>query len=179
MVDTLAYGPLYKSMLGAELDGDHWEPLVRERLADAPPHSLDAAMAWHRREAERLGEDTGFWELPHRIGTIFESAPTEVLTELSRRYRTELPDAVLFLDVEPAEALHRSATRTSASSELHEDEAILARLREIYNGALEGLERAFPQLTIHRLDVTGLSLDESLDRVLELLGSSVDLVGVS
>jgi thymidylate kinase len=176
MVDTLAYGPLYRSMLGAELDAGHWEPLLREQLAGAPPHSLDAVIEWHERQEERLGQATGFWELPHELAKIFEREPADVLAEFSRRYRTELPDAILFLDVEPDEALRRSATREGASSELHESAAILEKLREIYNGALAGLEREYPQMAVHRLDVTPLSLEETLDAVLELLGGAVDRV---
>ena len=176
MIDTLAYGPLYKALVGSSLDGDHWEPLLRERLEDAPPNSLDATIAWHDRQAERLGLRTGFWELTDELASIFDREPEEVLTEFSRRYRTELPDAVLFLDVEPVEALRRSATRTHASSELHENATILERLREIYAGALERLERDYPQLAVQRLEVTELSLDETLDAVLDLLGGVVDRV---
>lgn len=176
MVDTLAYGPLYRSMLGAVLDPDEWDPLLRERLADAPPNSLDATIAWHERLAARLGHSTGFWELPDEVGSVFEREPAEVLEEFARRYQTELPDAVVLLDVEPEEALRRSATRTQASSELHEDATTLERLRRIYAAALETLERDCPHVAIHRLEVTDLSLDETLDGVLELLRGAVDRV---
>lgn len=179
LVDTLAYGPLYSAMLGAVLDGEHWDPLLREHLADAPPHSLDATIAWHERLAGRLGQTTSFWELPHEVGSVFERPPAEVLAEFSRRYGTELPDAVVLLDVEPAEALRRSATRSRRSSELHESEGILERLRAIYAGALEALERDCPQVAVHRLDVTSLTLDGTLDAVLALLRGPVDrAVGV-
>jgi thymidylate kinase len=174
LVDTLAYGPLYRGMLGAVLDGEQWDPRLREHLADAPPHSLDATLAWHEQLARRLGQTTGFWELPHEVGSVFERPPAEVLAEFSRRYGTELPDAVVLLDVDPAEALRRSATRTRSSSELHESAAILGRLRAIYAGALETLERDCPQVSVHRLEVTSLTLDETLDAVLELLRGSVD-----
>ena len=179
LVDTLAYGPLYSAMLGAVLDGEHWDPLLREHLADAPPHSLDATIAWHERLARRLGQTTTFWELPHEVGSVFERPPAEVLAEFARRYATELPDAVVLLDVEPAEALRRSATRTRSSSELHESQGLLERLRAIYAGALEALERDCPQVSVHRLDVTALTLDETLDAVLGLLRGPVDrAVGV-
>lgn len=174
LVDTLAYGPLYRGMLGAVLDGDKWEPLLREQLVDAPAHSLDATLGWHEQHARGLGQTTGFWELPHEVGSVFEHAPAEVLAEFSRRYRTELPDAVVLLDIEPAEALRRSSTRSQASSELHENAAILGRLRAIYAGALEALERECPQVSVNRLEVTSLTLDETLDAVLELLGGPVD-----
>jgi thymidylate kinase len=176
MVDTLAYGPLYKAMVGAALDPGHWEPLLRRELEGAPPHSLDATIAWHDRLAERLGLTAGFWEMSDDLAAVFDREPADVLAEFSRRYRTGLPDAVLFLDVEPAEALRRSATRTGASSELHEDPEILARLRAIYEAALQGLERDYPEMAVHRLEVTDLSLDETLDAVLDLLGGSVGRV---
>lgn len=176
LVDTLAYGPLYRSMLGAVLDPDEWEPRLRERLADAPPGSLDATIAWHERLAARLGQDTSFWELPHEVGSVFEREPAGVLEEFSRRYRTDLPDAVVLLDVEPLEALRRSATRTQASSELHENESTLERLRVIYTAALGVLEREAPGVAIHRIDVTRLTVDEALDQVLELLRGAVDRV---
>lgn len=176
LVDTLAYGPLYRALLGAALDGEHWDPLLREHLADAPPGSLDATIAWHEQVVRRLGQGTSFWELPHEVGSVFERPPAKVLAELSRRYRTELPDAVLLLDIEPSEALRRSATRARSSSELHESAAMLERLRAIYAEALEMLERECPHVSVHRLEVTTLTVDETLDAVLELLRSPVDNV---
>ena len=176
LVDTLVYGPLYRAMLGAVLDAAHWEPRLRERLADAPPHSLDATIAWHEQLARRLGREASFWELPHELASIFERPPAGIVAEFTRRYRTELPDAVVWLDVEPDEALRRSAGRMQPSSELHESEALLGRLRALYRRALDALPRDHPEVAVERVDVTGLTLDETLDAVLERLDGAVDLV---
>jgi thymidylate kinase len=167
LVDTLAYGPVYRRMLGSVLDGAHWDPLLRERLADAPPNALDATIAWHEGVARRLGQTTGFWELPHEVGSLFEQPFESVLAEFSKRYGTELPDAVVLLDLEPAEALRRSSGRASPSSELHESEVILEKLRAIYASALATLEQERPEVAVHRLDVSGLAVEEALDAVLE------------
>jgi len=169
LVDTLAYGPLYRGMLGAVLDGAHWDPLLRDQLADAVPHALDATIAWQQQLARRLGQTSGFWELPHEVGSVFERSPAEVLREFSRRYGTELPNAVVLLDVEPEEALRRSTGRTKASSELHESAAILEQLRAIYAKALETLRSERPDVALHRVEVTDLTVDETLDAVLRCL----------
>jgi hypothetical protein len=173
LVDTLAYGPVYGAMLGAELDGAHWDPIVREQLAAATPHALDATMAWHASLARRLGQTTGFWELPHEVASIFERSPAEVLGEFSRRYGTTLPDAVAFLQIDPAEALRRSAGRTRPLSELHENAATLESLRALYDRALDTLERGHPEIALHRLEVSSLSLDETVDAVLGCLPARV------
>ena len=166
MVDTLAYGPLYARMLGAQLDAERVEPRLREHLAGGPLDALDATLDWHARVARRLGQDTSFWELPHEVAGVFTRPHDEVLAECARRFRTTLPDAVVLLDITPEEALRRSATRTAPSSELHEHAAALEGLRRIYAGALEALGT---RVAVHRIDGAGLSVDDTLDRVLEHL----------
>lgn len=166
LVDTLAYGPLYAGMLGAQLDGERVEPRLREQLAGGPPHALEATLAWHARVAARLGHRTSFWELPHEVATVVTRPQEQMLAELERRYETALPDAVVLLDLPPQEALRRSATRTTPSSELHEHAAALDGLRRIYAGALDALPAA---VAVHRIDGSGLTVDETLDRVLEHL----------
>lgn len=167
MVDTLAYGPLYARMIGAQLDADGVEPRLREQLTGGPPHALDATLAWHERVTRRLGQDTPFWGLPHEVATVVARPPDEALEEFARRYETTLPDAVVLVDLPPAEALARSATRTTPSSELHEHTAALEGLRRLYAGALDAL--AARGVAVHRIDGSGLSVDETLDRVLEHL----------
>ncbi len=163
VVDTLAYGPLYARMLDAVLDPAQVEPALREHLADGPPLALEATMAWHARVAARLGHDTSFWELTPEVAAVVTGPQDAMLTELARRYQTTLPDAVVLLDVPPEEALRRSATRTTPSSELHEHTAALEQLRALYGQALDDLPDT---VAVHRIDGSGLSVDETLDAVL-------------
>jgi thymidylate kinase len=166
MVDSLAYGALYARMLGAELDGATVEPRLREHLAGGPPNALDATLDWHARVVARLGQDTTFWELPHEVASVFTRSQEELQAECARRFQTTMPDAVVLIDVPPEEALRRSATREAPSSELHEQASTLEGLRRLYAGALDALGARIP---VHRVDGSGLSVDETLDRVLEHL----------
>jgi thymidylate kinase len=178
VVDTLAYGALYRGLIGAALDGERLAPVLRERLAVAgAPLALDWALSYHERVSRRLGSGSDFWELPHEVAAIFEGEPAQVIAEFVRRYESRPPDAVVVLAIEPAEALARSSRRTAASSEMHENVVALTKLAALYDHALERLARELPGIAIHRIDVTGLSPDETLDALVATLPAAAEPAG--
>lgn len=166
LVDTLAYGTVYKGLSPEPLDRAELEPQLLERLGSPAP--LAATIAWQQRLERRLGGETSFWDLALDLDGAFEAGPAEVLAEFGRRYATTLPDAVVLLDVEPAETLRRAAYRAEAASELHEGPAILEALRGMYEHALE-LLTAHGGVAVHRVRGDGLSVEETVDAVLAFL----------
>lgn len=166
LVDTLAYGTVYKSLEPEPLDRATLEPLLRRRLAS--PESLDATIAWQRR----LG-GSDFWNLAFDLDSAFDAAPAQVLAEFGRRYATSPPDAVVLLDIDPLETARRAADREEASSELHEDPAILEALRGMYDHALELLGEHCDGIAVHRLDGGGLSVEETVEALVGFLPAEV------
>lgn len=171
LVDTLAYGTVYKSLVPEPLDRETLEPELRRRLRS--PESLDATIAWQQRLERRLGGDADFWNLALDLDRAFDAGPAEVLAEFGRRYATPLPDAVVLLDVAPSEALRRAAVREGGSSELHEDAAILAALRGMYEHALDLLAVHDKGIALHRIDGGGLSVAETTEVLIGFLPEGV------
>lgn len=167
LVDTLAYGTVYKGLSPEPLDGEVMEPLLRERLRS--PEALDATIAWQRRLERRLGGETDFWDLAPDLDGAFDGSPAEILADFMRRYDVDLPDAVVLLDVSPAEAIRRSADREESSSELHEDPTILEALRQMYEEALILLKKHGPGVVVRRVEGDELTVDETLEAVLAQL----------
>lgn len=166
IIDTLAYGPFYGRMVGAVVDVQRAEQMLREQLVAGPAHALDATLAWHARTEHRLGQESSFWELPQQVAAAFARPQDVVLAEFARRYRTTLPEAVVLLDVTPEQALRRSAMRTTRSSMVHERVAVLEQLRAAYIATLKALA---PRIAVHRVDASGLSVAQTLGAVLERL----------
>lgn|GEM_PF-1095085 len=167
LVDTLAYGTVYKGLEPEPLERETLEPLLRRRLRS--PESLDATIAWQRR----LGGEADFWNLALDLDRAFEAGPAEILAEFGRRYATPLPDAVVLLDVAPRETLRRAGARETAASELHEDPAILEALRGMYEHALDLLLEHCEGIAVHRIDGEGLSAEETTDALAGLLPDEV------
>jgi thymidylate kinase len=169
LVDTLAYGALYRKLIGARLDKERWEPVLRAQLAPIAPLALDSTLHHHARMARRLGAPTGFWDLAHDVAAVFEQAPSQVLAEFIRRYATEPPDAVVVFQIDPSEAFARSTQGKDAASEIHENAEALTRLARLYDDAISVLVSELPGTAVHRIDVTGLGIDETVDTILATL----------
>ena len=171
LVDTLAYGTVYKGLDPEPHDRATLEPLLRRRLAS--PASLDATIAWQQRLERRRGGESDFWNLALDLDRAFDAGPAEVLAEFGRRYSTSPPDAVVLLDVDPLETMRRAATREGASSELHEDPAILEALRGMYEHALDLLSEHCDGIAVHRLDAGGLAVEETVEALVGFLPGEV------
>ena len=165
IVDTLAYGPLYTRMLTGERPAAACDAL-RARLARRRPGAFERVQAWHRRVT---GHDQPLADLACDVARIFAAPVGQVLDELGRRYRTRAPDVVVLLDVDPTVASTRLAGRGGRGSELHERVEALTTLRALYEGALDALRTERPEIDVHRLDATALSVEETVDALLDRL----------
>lgn len=170
VVDSLAYGPFYKQMVRKQLDADAMDRPLREALEARTPGAYEAVRRWHQGEQRRLGTDVSFWDLPHDVCAIFGEPMPDQIKALAKRYRTGLPDVVVLLDVEPAEAQRRVRARDGDAAELHESAEYLTALRQSYLGVLEGLRKAAPSVERHVIRSGDLeALDETVDALLAQL----------
>ena len=173
LVDTLVYLPLYRSRAAKAVESTAIEPLLRTRLEAMSPGAYAATRAWHELENRRLGRDTEFWALAQDIIGGFAAPPEDILADFGRRYRTTLPDTVVLLEVDVAEASRRLRARDSGRFELHEDNSALAVLRDTYNLVLDQLSRLRPQIAVHRIANSGRSVDDTMAELLATLGLAV------
>jgi thymidylate kinase len=167
LVDTLAYGTVYKSLAPEPLDREILEPLLHHHLSS--PEALEATIAWQQRLERRLGGEVDFWDLALDLDRAFDAGPAEILAEFSRRYATSPPDTIVLLDVEPVETMRRAAVREEASSELHEDPAILETLRGMYSHALDLLVEHCEDISVHYICGDRLSPEETTEALVGFL----------
>lgn len=156
LVDSLAYGPFYRQMVRKNVDPATMEGPMREGLGTG----WESVLRWHGAESRRLGRTLSLWELPLHVTGLFQRPLPDLIAELSRQYRTELPDVVLLLDVPAATAARRVAQREGAK-ELHEEAGFLEALRKSYHQVLEALR---PLVETHVID-TGKRTEESLREI--------------
>jgi hypothetical protein len=170
LVDTLVYVPLYRSRAATAVDAAAVEPVLRARLDEESPGAYAAARTWHELENRRLGRETGFWALAQDIVAGFAAPPEDVLADFGARYRTTLPDTVVLLEADVAEASRRLRGRGSRRPELHEDEQALAVLRDTYDLVLDQLSRLRPEMEVRRIANSGRSIDDTVEELLVTLG---------
>ncbi len=142
IVDSLAYGPFYGRMVRTNLDPGPTRTAVERELGGS--EGFDPVLAWHAAECRRLGLEVSFWDLPVHVRGIFELPWERRVEDLGRRFRSSLPDVVLFLDVPPDEAVRRIAARGGAERELHESAKMLGELRASYRAVLDALSKHAP-----------------------------------
>lgn len=168
IVDTLAYGPFYRRMVQKKVDPDQVADRLAAEIDGRWPGGYAAVRDWQARENVRLGTTTTFWELANEVAAMLARPSAEVVDELCRRYRTTLPDRVVFLDVDPAEAQKRVSERAGdAPAELHETTEYLGALRQSYAGSLAALGREYPQMKIVTIATGGRDVDACLDELVE------------
>lgn len=175
IVDTLVYVPLYRSRAVTVVDAVAVEPLLRARLAEQSPDAYAAARRWHELECRRLGREADFWALGADVVRAFAAPLVEdVVADFAERYRTTLPDTVVLLDVDVAEAARRLRDRESRRLELHEDQRALAVLRDTYDLVLDQLSRLRPEIEVHRIANADRSIDDTVAELLLTLGVCAD-----
>lgn len=164
LIELLVYGPLYVALAGPEWNGNDREDEIAAVLERHRPGTFDTILAWQRAQAARLGSDPDIWQLLSEIADLVGREVAASIDGFAARFRTTLPDAVLWLDTPPEQAAARCAARAgSGPKEAHETSERLAALREGYLRVRDTLAVAFPEVGFHRIDTgDGVDLEESV-----------------
>ena len=171
LVDTLAYGNFYTTMVKRSPDRQRFEQPLREQLEEVAPATYEAIEAWHLSQNRRLGRDISLWDLAPYFRELLAKPWPEVIAELSAIYQTRLPDVVLLLDLPVEVAMARLGQREGDQRELHEQSAILAQLRKNYQEVLAYLEQHHPEVSSFVIDTSGgASLDDTIREIIDKTG---------
>lgn len=166
LVDSLVYGPFYVHLTNPDWDGNALAAKA-QRLLDAAAGSgaFESVLYWHDAEAARLGFAGSVWDMLGDVVDILGRDTIETIKVLGNRYRTTLPDHVIWLDVPADEAAARCAARAADGHvEMHETPEFLAGLRERYMRTRDDLLAAFPDLQFHTISTAvGVTVAESVD----------------
>jgi len=164
LIELLVYGPLYVALARPEWNGDDRATEIAAVLERHQPGTFDDILAWQRSESTRLGSSPDIWDLLSEIADLVRRDVTESVPGFADRFRTTLPDAVLWLDAPPEQAAARCAERSgNGPKEAHETAERLAALRDGYLHVRDTLAAAFPEVGFHRIDTgDGVDLEESV-----------------
>lgn len=150
LVDTLAHLPIQRPPAVASQGA--WQHVIE-------PEVLEAAEAW----AEGIGCPKDLRALGQEVLSLYHLPLDRLLDRFHRRFRANLPDVVVLLDVDPLEAVRRLGGEGEAGAvELAQrlggpsvTEARLTILREQYLRTVDWLQTT--GVVVHRVDVTGRS----------------------
>ena len=164
LIETFVYGPLYVLLARSGWDGSALEPAIRSVVDRSDGEVFEAVEGWHAAEADRLGDKVGLWERFADVAAAVQGDFETAVADFSRRYRTTLPDVVLWLDVPPEQAAGRCAARsTSRVVETHETSELLGILRHGYLQLRESISRVFPEISVHMVDTSdAVDIDSSV-----------------
>jgi thymidylate kinase len=170
LVDTLAYGAIYTTLIREHADRALEGPL-RERLDAGAPGSYEEIVRWAALHAERAGTPESVFELGLAVATVLRQPRATVIAELTRRYGTGLPDVLLLLDLPAELAVARLRARGDAQGELHEQTPMLEQLRRLYHDVAAYLQREHPGTETYVIDAASSgSVDETLREVMRRAG---------
>ncbi|MBB4854234.1 thymidylate kinase [Mycobacteroides chelonae] len=164
LIEVLVYGPFYLLLAQPDWDGKALEDSIRNVLDRHEPGTFDTIRDWHASEAARLNLDHDIWAMLNDVAAVVPKDVTSCLATFGERFRTTLPDIVLWLDVPPKQAAARCAARASGGvKEAHERPEFLSALRDGYLRVRGALAESFPEVAFHRIDTSdGVDIDESV-----------------
>jgi thymidylate kinase len=164
LVETFVYGPLYVLLAGSHWDGSALEPAITSVVDGSGAEVFSSVSGWHASETARLGDGLTLWQRFADVAAAVQARFATAVGDFGKRYRTTLPDAVIWLDVPPEQAAARCAVRRpSGLVETHETPGFLAILREGYLRFQESMAREFPNVPIHVVDTSdGVDVDSSV-----------------
>jgi thymidylate kinase len=168
LVDALAHLPIQRPPAVASR-GD-WQHVI-------DPEVLAAAEAW----ADGIGCPKDLQALGYEVLSLHDLPVDRLLERFRRRFRVNVPDVVVLLDVDPAEAVRRLGGEGEADAvELAQrlggrevSAARLAILREQYLRTVDWLETS--GVVVHRIDVNGRSAARVANLVRSKLPRSWDV----
>lgn len=163
LVETFVYGKLYQLLAGADPDTVAAAAHQLESALDAAQPGTHAAVtAWHDAECRRLGRTLTLAQRFHDVADALNADFPSAMAEFGRRYRTRLPDVVLWLDAPADDAARRCAAR-GTPGEVHETVPYLSLLRQQYAEFAEQLTTAFPSVVFRTISTgTGVDLATSV-----------------
>jgi thymidylate kinase len=164
LIETFVYGPLYLLLAGSGWDGSALEPSITSVVDRSGDEVFKSVSGWHASESVRLGDGLSLWQRFADVASAVQAGFATAVADFGKRYRTTLPDAVIWLDVPPEQAAARCAgRRPSGQVETHECPGFLAVLREGYLRFQENMAREFPNVPIHVVDTSdGVDIDSSV-----------------
>ena len=123
---------------------------------------------------QRIECEPDLWALGHRLLSLRTPNRGKLLLILSGLLRTELPDVVIHLDAEVAEALHHAATRATQRTARCCDAA--SSVRTDCEAVLGWLATQPAPVTVHRIACgTSRTLDEVAAEVADRLSARVSI----
>lgn len=141
VVETLVYAPFYGALTRGSL------PTASERIATLDrvlaraeilePGSRGTFIEWCASEERRVGVGGDPWSIIDDLVEVLAAGTTNAVADLERRFRSTLPEMIVWLDVDPTLAAVRC--RDSDSVEMHEGIRALTELRGRYPAVLDGL----------------------------------------
>jgi thymidylate kinase len=161
LIDPLVYLPLYAGLKtddGPDGDVERWWGLQNHDSAGAVRDWLEVCSG-----------DTNAWALGAELIGLATMPPAHLLGELCRMFDTQLPDKIVLLDLPVPEALNRARARPRGT-ELHETMAALYAVRQRYDIVLDWLTLARPQVTVHRIDCRGRTVEQVAEGVRATVG---------
>jgi thymidylate kinase len=170
LVDTLAHLPIQRPPAVSSIG--EWRHVI-------DPDVMAAVEAW----ADGIGCPTDLRALGNEVLSLHNLPLDQLLERFRRRFRANLPDVVILLDVDPLEAVRRLGGEGEAEAvEVAErlggsdvSSARLAALREQYLLIADWLERGRYGVTVHRIDVNGRSTARVANLVRSKLPRSWDV----
>jgi thymidylate kinase len=164
LIETFVYAPLYVLLAGSHWDGSALEPAITSVVDRSGDEVLSSVSGWHATESARLGDSLTLWQRFAEVASAVQARFPTAVADFGERYRTTLPDAVIWLDVPPEQAAARCAgRRPSGLVETHETLGFLALLRKGYLRFQEDMAREFPCVPIHVVDTSdGVDIDRSV-----------------
>ncbi|MFD0689988.1 hypothetical protein [Actinomadura fibrosa] len=163
VVDALAYLPIYRGAI-ERVTGPDRPALLRRHLAALDAGDVRAALAWCDALGRRLGRTPDPTTIAADLVRLVDLPAEERTTALTGLLGAPVPDAVVFLDIDAAEAERRVNAR-DRPPELHERLDQLVRIRNGYDTALTTLEG----VRVHRILADGASpadLAAEIDRLI-------------
>ena len=162
IVDTLAYGAIYTKMIRGNADAALEAPL-RAAIDSHAPGGYDEIVKWAALHAEQTGTPESLFELGFAVARLLTQPRPTIVAELTRRYRTRLPDVLILLDLPAPLAIERLHARGDAQRELHEQAPMLEHLRRLYHDVAAYLTREHPEVEIFVIDAAKSgSVEETL-----------------
>lgn len=161
LVAAPVYLPLYRRAIHRSPDNTL---TVHDHLMQFDPDAARVAIAWGNAQSRRLDADLTLDDLASLMLELAELPQQHMQLALATHWQANLPDAIVFLDIDVEEAFRRAGQR-HGDREPHESLKDLEKLRRHY---IEFLERS-PDVGIYHIDANRKSTETIIQEILDCL----------